>query len=68
MKEKHKTFYPTFPMRLSKDSLDSLSRIVDDTVEYVSIPTPKGWKCPRKGCKTNYKHKHTIFPSLNRTE
>lgn len=38
--------------------------IVDNGTLHISIKTPKGWKCDRKGCKEKYKHTHGIFSSL----
>ncbi len=34
---------------------------VDNSTTAVSIPTPKGWKCKRKNCRVDYKHKHTSY-------
>lgn len=40
-----------------------LKNIVDDSTTVVYVPTPKGWKCKRKNCQSNIKHKHTnLFP------
>lgn len=37
---------------------------VDNGTLEVTIPTPKGWKCKRKGCNNRVKHKHTTFTAL----
>lgn len=49
---------------LSSHIISELKKIVDDTAYDVYIPTPKDWKCKRKGCKINYKHGHSTFSSL----
>lgn len=41
-----------------------LAGIVDNGTTVITIPTPKGWKCKRKGCTANYFHTHGIFTSL----
>lgn len=53
------TIYPDRPI---KDM--GLSAIVDNGTTYVTIPTPKGWKCKRKNCTTSFKHKHTTYDAL----
>jgi len=46
---------------------EELKNLVDDTVTKVYIPTPKGWKCKRKGCKSEVKHIHATYAKLNGT-
>lgn len=36
----------------------------EDGTYIVNIPTPKGWKCKRKGCKMKYKHRHNTYSDL----
>lgn len=48
-----------------KDFQLSIARLVDDSVTTIYIPTPKGWKCKRKGCKMVCKHTHGTYPSLS---
>lgn len=42
-----------------------LGEIVDNSTTVVTIPTPKGWKCDRKGCTADYKHSHGTFAGLS---
>lgn len=35
-----------------------LDTIVDDGTTTMNIPTPEGWKCPRKICDIEYNHTH----------
>lgn len=44
--------------------MNELKDIVDNGTTVVTIPTPKGWKCSRKGCKADYMHTHGTYPSL----
>jgi len=37
---------------------------MDNGTTYVTVETPKDWKCPRKNCKTDFKHTHSTYPSL----
>ncbi len=41
-----------------------LERLVDNGTTYVNIPTPKNWKCKRKGCRTRIKHTHSTYTCL----
>ena len=41
-----------------------LSEIVDNTVTTIIVPTPKGWKCKKKGCPTRFKHEHSTYSCL----
>lgn len=41
-----------------------LAKIVDNGTTTVYVKTPRGWKCKRKGCPTNFKHTHSTYPSL----
>ncbi len=42
-------------------NLDELKKLVDDRTTVVTIPTPKGWKCKRKNCRTSFKHTHSTY-------
>lgn len=44
--------------------LKELENIVDDGTTVVYVDTPDGWKCPRKGCTTDFKHTHSTYKSL----
>lgn len=46
---------------MKKSDLQMLNVLVDNGTTFVTIPTPKGWKCRRKNCRTDFKHKHTAF-------
>ena len=37
---------------------------IDDSTTYVTIPTPRGWKCKRKNCTTDWKHTHSTYLTL----
>ena len=37
---------------------------IDNGTLEVYIPTPKNWKCKRKGCTTRIYHTHTTYGSL----
>lgn len=50
--------------QVKKDAFKGLEDIVDNGTRTVYIPTPKNWKCKRKGCKTTVKHTHTTFDIL----
>ncbi len=50
--------------KLPKIDAMALARIVDDGTWEVTIPTPKGWKCKRKGCTVDFKHKHGTYKLL----
>jgi hypothetical protein len=41
-----------------------LKNVVDDGTTHVTIKTPRGWKCERKNCKTDYKHTHGTYPTF----
>ena len=45
-------------MRNNKRIDPFLSLKVDDGTTVISIPTPKNWKCKRKGCQSKVKHIH----------
>ena len=53
-----------FQCDISARTALALSKIVDDGTTTITIPTPKGWKCKRKGCRVDYKHSHGIYTSL----
>lgn len=42
-----------------------LEKLVDNGTRVVNIPTPKGWKCERKNCRTRFKHTHSTYSILN---
>ena len=41
---------------------------IDNDSTYIYIPTPKNWKCKKKGCKINIKHKHGSYYSLAKSK
>ncbi len=43
---------------------EGLKDICDDSTTVMYIPTPKGWKCKRKGCTSDVKHTHTTYDCL----
>jgi len=50
---------------IGMSTTEVLKNILDDNSLLVSIPTPKNWKCKKKSCKIDYKHKHSIFSALS---
>lgn len=46
--------------------LELLDKLVDNGTTVVTIPTPKGWKCDRKGCKADYLHSHGTYSTLKK--
>lgn len=34
---------------------------IDNGTVEITIPTPKDWKCERKGCPTDFKHTHGTY-------
>lgn len=48
------------------DKVDSVTEkmVIDNGTYYMTIPTPKGWKCKRKNCSSPFKHTHGTYPSL----
>ena len=51
---------------ISPSLLKKLASIVNDVAQEMYIPTPKGWKCKRKGCRADYKHSHGTFNCLKK--
>lgn len=51
---------------MPSEEIEMLKKIVDDGTTVVSIPTPRGWKCERKGCKIDYMHEHTTYTALQK--
>ena len=41
---------------------------VDDSTTHVTVATPKGWKCKRKGCITGFLHEHSTYPALKSSD
>ena len=41
-----------------------LAETVDDSTTVMTIETPRNWKCPRPGCRTDYQHTHGIYSTL----
>lgn len=50
--------------RIKTSDWEKLAAIVDDTAIDVYIPTPKGWRCKKKGCLTRFKHSHGTYQTL----
>lgn len=50
-----------------ESSFGRLKDIVDDSVTEITVETPDGWKCDRKGCTADYRHSHGTYPSLSPT-
>ncbi len=46
---------------MKKSDIKKLTSIVDDSVTTIYVKTPKNWKCKKKGCTTNFFHKHSTF-------
>lgn len=46
----------------------TLKDLVDDSVTEITIETPDGWKCNRKGCTTDFLHSHGTYPCLKPTQ
>lgn len=46
--------------------ISDLERLVENGTTVVTITTPKGWKCSRKGCNIDWKHTHSTYPSLSK--
>jgi hypothetical protein len=38
--------------------------VYDDSTTVVYVDTPEGWKCPRKGCTTEFIHEHSTYGPL----
>ena len=51
---------------LADVNLKTLERVVDNGVTVITIPTPEGWRCDRKGCGADYMHSHSTFAMLER--
>jgi hypothetical protein len=49
---------------MKKSDLKKLAAIVDNGTTTMYIPTPKNWKCKRKGYISRVKHKHSTYSSL----
>ena len=62
------TEYDVHVVKMSKKSIQGLKITPDDGTTYVTVPTPEGWKCERKGCTADYKHSHGMYPSLKNHE
>lgn len=45
-------------------SFKRLEDLIDDGMVEITIATPKGWKCERKGCTSDYFHSHGTYSSL----
>jgi hypothetical protein len=43
------------------ENYEQLKSLVDDGTTYVEVETPKGWKCDRKGCNSDFLHKHSTY-------
>ena len=50
------------------DQLLEIGKRVDNSVTTVYIQTPKGWKCKRNGCLTDYKHLHSTYEALRKKD
>ena len=48
--------------------MNDLKDIVDNGTTYVTIPTPKGWRCERPNCPTDFLHTHGTYPSLTQKQ
>lgn len=57
-----KKVYSTINLTKIQDLWHSMK--VDDVARDVYIPTPKGWKCKKKGCPTKVKHTHSTYSIL----
>lgn len=53
-------------MRSLWNDMPGLKDIVDNGTTVVTIPTPKGWRCRRKGCRNRVKHTHGTYPTLKK--
>jgi hypothetical protein len=51
---------------LSFSGFKDLIPLMDDSTVEITIETPHGWKCERKGCKTDFRHSHGTYPSLSK--
>ena len=40
--------------------------ICDNGTLTINVPTPKGWKCKKKGCSTKVKHTHSTYTCLKK--
>lgn len=49
---------------LVSNLLKELDSIVDNGTNYITVPTPKGWKCKKKNCFTRFKHNHSTYSCL----
>ena len=50
----------------TNSDLRALANITDNDTQIIYIETPEGWKCERKGCQVDYKHKHGTFTCLKK--
>lgn len=55
------------PSNLSLAKMAALWGLVDDSTTEVTIETPEGWKCDRKGCTADYLHSHGTYAALSHT-
>ncbi len=53
---------------MTQKELKELEKIIDNGTTHITIPTPKGWRCERKNCRTMFKHTHSTYSILNAKE
>lgn len=47
--------------RENKNAVDLRNIKVDNGTYEINIPTPKNWKCKKRGCFIDYEHTHNSF-------
>lgn len=50
----------------ARKDFDDLMDYVDDSTTHITIPTPKGWRCERPNCLSDFLHTHASYPSLEK--
>jgi len=59
-------FYPSDMRGLSLKDLGLVMPKPSDEITTVVIPTPRGWKCRRKNCHLDVRHRHSVWKSLTK--
>jgi len=54
-----------FPFAAVADFAIVMPRQSDKTVTF-AIPTPRGWRCRRKNCRSRIKHSHGVWATFLR--
>ncbi len=53
-------------IKLRKGDTFALAGFIEDGTVIITVPTPRGWKCKKKGCPTRFRHTHSTYSFLTK--